>query len=144
MFGYTVKIDKESTYSNEEHDAYTNTLKGVYLKRGEYPDVVSTHEFKAEDHAWLVWIEWSTGNSFGRSYRSCAEALGLFKDKVSAKLLAKTVEEFKVDRELDYKDQYYVRCETPDGQVFDYPYACWLGYFETLEEVHCDLVEIEP
>ncbi len=145
--GYKVKIDTRCDYyerSDEEygpwHGSYSNYFKGV-TKSDLSVDVVSDIDIKPGEICYLVWIEYSSGDSFGIGDRECTEVIGIFKDEQSAKELAKSIEEHDNDDEnRTWDEKYGFYCKTSDGQEFKYGCAPWTGYFETLEEVHIETV----
>ncbi len=145
-FGY--KVDIRSRCVHHESDGqeygsysaqYENSLQSVVrAKSKDYPDLVSDFEFKNEEPAYLVWYEYSTGDSFGHSHRGGKCAMGLFKTKDIAEELAKAIRNW----DTDSKDAYSFKHTTSDGQSFS-DSASWVGYFEYLEEVHVECVYIK-
>lgn len=148
-FGYKVEIDSycdHYDYPEEEYGSwsasYTNYFKKV-TKTKHYPDVVSDIDFQVGQKCFLVWIEWSSGNSFGYSDRCSTEAIGIFKDEQSARELVKAIEDSSVQYDAETDSRYRFYCKTSDGQEFEYGFAPWFGYFERLDEVHLERIIIE-
>lgn len=147
-FGYNVNIESfcDDSYQSEErygdwHSSYHNTLKDVTKidEKDAYPDVTSIHDFKVGDIAYLVWVEWSTGDSFGHASRSQTEAIALLKEGKDAFKLAELIrnppkKKKDVSQSITFKDS--------TGQVVDIRYFPWCGYFETLENVNVEAVQI--
>lgn len=150
-YGYKVKIDQYCDHYESENEpygswsaSYTNSVDDMIIKTDEYPDVASIHDVKPGERAFIVWAEWSSGDSFGHGDRNYTEVLGLFVRYEDAEVLQKALEEHarKYDRRGYEKDatSYYVK--TPDGQIFQSCWAPWLGYFESLDSIHIDRVEV--
>lgn len=149
MFGYKVEINQyctHSEYSNEQFGSwsvsYDNTFQHIRKKKGneEYPDIVSSIDFAPGDQVYVVWLEYSTGDSFGHSYRGRVEPIAVFNNYKDAESLKKLIEkpEFK---ENDLDKGIYIQLitfESLDGQTLDIGASPWTGYFETLEEVHIE------
>lgn len=110
--------------------------KVTKVHKNTYGDVSCMFDFAPGDTAFLVWVEYSTGNSFGYAYRGSSESVALFKDYPTAKRLADLIES-DGSKDWSYSEVY----KSPDGQEFTI-YTPWLGYFESLEEVHVDEVVI--
>jgi hypothetical protein len=141
-FGYSVKIDKLCVSSEREdvqwgswRDEYENTAPRYINRNEEYPDVVTSLKFNPGDHVYMVWIEYSSGDSFGRSHYGYTLVEGLFKDIDSAKELKEAILKRKPD------DDYSFKVKTSDGQQFKI-YCNWEGYFDSLEAVNIDIVTI--
>ena len=155
-FGYKVSINQyQDSYSNERDEngdsveygwhesSHSNSFSRITkVDKGGYPDIVSDFDFKKGDDVFVVWFEYSTGDSFGSSYRGSIEAVGVFKDKVCAKELRDAIEAFTKNSDANTMNSYKFECETSDGQKFEYGFAPWVGYFETLEDVHIESTEI--
>ena len=150
MYGYEVEIDafcEHSEYSDEAYwdwsESYSNTFKRV-SKETKYPDVVSALDISVGEQCFVVWAEWSSGDSFGRGDRNHTESLGIFVDEGSAKQLACFLKLQKF--EYEQKKQSHVRVITcDDEQLFDYTDRSlpWDGYFESLDEVYVSVATME-
>ena len=97
-----------------------------------------------KSEAFVVWVEWSTGDSFGHGERCRTEVLGLFKSYDDAEVLKDAIEASsnKYDRRGYENDGAAYWVKTPDGQIFTSGWAPWLGYFESLDSVCIDWVEV--
>lgn len=132
----------------EWYAEYENSLLGI-SPVNVAPDVVTnvTPRF-------AVWVEYSTGDSFGRGHNNEVEGIGLFADITSANMLCdfiwmsrelrlycKDVKKEPVFKQLQsrfnvtYQDKK-LSLTTPDGQVFALRHFPWVGYFETLNATH--------
>lgn len=151
FYGYKVQINQHCTHSHREggsygswEESYSNSIQPLIVKVEKNPDVVSIHDIKPGERGFVVWAEWSTGDSFGRGDRACVEAIGLFKSYEDAEVLR----EYIVDRSKKYDRRGYendgaqLHIDTPDGQTFKTGWAPWLGYFEQLDDVYIDRVEV--
>jgi len=144
QFGYKVRISQYCDHSeNISHgdgewdfsweESYSNSFESV-VKTDKYPDITALHDFEVGDQAFLVWAEWSTGDSFGHGDRSHVEAFALFKNSEDAYAYAHALEHAP-----DGKKFKFVSSE---GQVFENIYMPWHGYFESLDNIHVETVTI--
>ena len=134
MFGYKVNIDQfcEDSYrSDEEWGSWSSSNSNYFesvTKTERYPDITSTLDIKEGELCFVVWAEWSSGDSFGTAHNGNTEALAIFKDPESAKAFQK---------EAENATEYVKDFVTPDGQVHNI-YCPWTGYFESLTEIHIE------
>ena len=138
IINQTTDRDEYVKHSNEAYDyswskSCSNALQMVSVE-DNYPDVVST--VAPQDVAYIVWAEWSTGDSFGHGYCTEAEAFGVFNCHDSAKELAKELRRIAKEdiEELDFTTQ--------DGQEFKQGWVAFAGYFEKLENVYVEPVTV--
>lgn len=123
---------------------YSNKLVSV-KKVMSQPDIASIHDFPKSSTAYLVWIEYSTGDSFGSHERKEVLPIALLKNREDAgKLRTQTSfwsprEEYEARKHQEYKKSYF---KSSDGQVIELGYSPWTGYFEQLEEIHIAEVTI--
>ena len=149
-FGYAVEIDSVCVYSESSDEkfgswseSYNNEFKKI-TKTNEYPDIVTNIDFQIGETAFLVWVEYSRGNSFGCADREGTEIIGLFKSKEVAQELINAIEYHdRNDDERTWDERYKFYHKTSDGQEFSYGFVPWAGYFEYLDEIHCEEVCIE-
>lgn len=135
QFGFKVEFITNCEYERTQHGdhAYdyswssdcSNRLKEV-SKTKEYPDVTCEFDLQIGDVGYLVWAEWSNGDSFGRGNRNSVDSFGLFKDRDSATAFAN---ELKTSPDRDAKG----------NRLLNLP---WHGYFENLDEIHVEGVTI--
>ena len=88
--GYVVTITSELKIDNREdrydwYKKYDNHFSSISLLNSEddIPDVVSTQDIKPGEDCYVVWAEYSTGNSMGRCDGNY-ESFAVFKEKKSA------------------------------------------------------------
>lgn len=136
VFGYKVTIDSICTSSFSSEEMYgewgtesENIFKSI-SKTKDHPDIVSSLDIKEGEECFVVWAEWSSGDSFGQAYRGSCEPLAIFKDHQSAKAFSKVCEDSK---------NYRVTVNTPDGQIIEV-FVAWGGYFENLEAIRIENV----
>jgi hypothetical protein len=150
QYGYNVTIHSvcdESYQSPEEwgewYASYTNRMDSFIKHDSKYPDVNSIHNIKKGKIAYVVWIEWSSGDSFGHGDRCYTETIGLFKDMESAKSLQNQIETWiPNEKSKKWEDHYSYHFKTPDGQEFKSGFAPWSGYFDSLDSVNIDVVTV--
>lgn len=137
-FGYAVRLSAYCDYSEHEDEAfgswsesYSNSFRSV-AHDDKYPDVVSIHDFKPGDVAYVVWAEWSTGDSFGRAERGSREALAILKNGIDA---------FDLQRKLSLAEDGAFKWKSSDGDTFESGYLPWGGYFDSLDEIRIETVQ---
>lgn len=135
MYGFKVTIHQHCTAHQQSEEAYgdwysayDNTFKCVE-KVTEYPDLVSIEDLKQGDPVHVVWVEWSSGDSFGMSNLGYVEAFGAF---------SKWEDAIGLSDVLKASDINGYKFVTSTGQVFECGYVPWHGYFESLGDVHID------
>lgn len=148
IFGYSVKIDSKRIYYYRSPEKW-GEWKSEYLNQApdcitivdhssEECDVITELEFNHGEIAYLVWVEWSSGDSFGIGINSQTEPLGLFKDRKSAEELKE-----EILKANEKKTHDHIILKTSDGQSFNiYIYPDWHWYFERLENVYISNVTI--
>lgn len=146
LFGYKIPVKSYCEHSEREdkqfgnwEESYSNSLNDTIKHTKEYPDVVSVHDFKPGEVAYVVWTEWSTGDSFGHADRSGTEVIGVFRNEADADVLRSHIESRAA---YGSKDNGY-NVQTPDGQIFESVLAPWDGYFESLDSCHVGMVTVE-
>ena len=141
VHGYKIKLESTLEFSESEPERYGSWEKAssweigrIAEKVDNYPDVTTTLDLPKNSTAFVVWVRWSSGDSFGHHKNGYAEAIGIFADYRVAQELARAVETEKCE---DYRFKF----TTSDGQT----HSCcpgWIGYFESLEAVEIDPVTI--
>ena len=149
QYGYKVTVDStclESRYSDEQFgpwsESYTNHLESIAAHDSKYPDVNSIHNIEPGQGALVVWIEYSSGDSFGHADRKYTEIMGLFKDMESALSLKNQIESWNPRENKKWEEAHSYHFKTPDGQEFQSGFAPWSGYFDSLDAVNVDAVSI--
>lgn len=135
---YCISSERSNEPYGDWSEEYSNSLEYI-TKVEEYGDINSIHDLKDGDKAYAVWVEYSTGNSFGWATNGSVEAVGVFKDKESAEAYKKYLEDTDGGIEWGIAIDFVA----PDGQVFKEKYRPWNGYFERLSEVYVTLVVID-
>ena len=115
----------------EWHESWEHSFTGIELCKDDYPDLIALEEYEPGDPVYIVWAEYSQGDSFGWANRGRTEILIALKNLEDAKRVQKLAMLFK-----------------PEGYVYYFPfefgkhtaeiYCPWLGYFEQLDEIHID------
>jgi len=151
-YGYTVNINTNCDHherSPEEYgswsSSYSNNFESITKIdiNDKCPDVTSIHDFQVGDVAYLVWAEWSSGDSFGNANCSDTEAFGLLKEASDAFALATALREAKENTNAkNWDDHYKFEWKSSDGQKVVYGFLPWLGYFECLDNIYVETVQI--
>ncbi len=114
-FGYKVDIGQRcenEIESNEEFGSwersYSNWFEKI-SKTKDVPDVVSDFDIQPGETCYVVWVEYSSGDSFGMAENENVEAVGVFKDKECAIQLEKAIETYPwiIDHYDDESDETY-------------------------------------
>ena len=130
--GYRVDIETTLISDDCESDGcwyavYQNRFNSVTKTNG-VSDITSTIVINPGEECYVVWAEWSSGDSFGTGDNSSTEALAIFTDKKSADIFVKVLENTR---------EYSKKIITPDKQ--SHSVQCgWVGYFESLTAIHIE------
>ena len=98
LTGVSIDINGSLTDSYRSDEPYGDWSESYYNFLGEvtlsdnHPDVVTNLDIRPGDDIFVVWAEWSTGDSFGNANCSQTEAFGVFKDYESACVLESFLE----------------------------------------------------
>ena len=147
-FGYLVKINNYCTHSEYEpeqfgswYESYDNTFSHVSPSNGitDYPDVTSILQVKPGDKVFVVWLEYSSGDSFGHADRKYIETPAIFNNHEDAENLKKLIEDKKEDLDWRNENANHVLYNSNDGQKLNF-YASWTGYFDSLDNVYIEEV----
>ena len=153
QFGYKVSLSRycnDSTYENESGEPYchswseswSNSFESI-VKTDKYPDLASAHDFKVGERVYVVWAEWSSGDSFGHGDRSSCEAFGLFKFEADAYAFQHALEHAREgDQGQDWNDRHKFVWTSSEGWEYGCGFLPWFGYFESLDNVHVEAVTI--
>ncbi len=131
-FGYEVVIEDtiiDGSDNGEYSDyVYYNKLSAVF-KTDKHPDIVSSLDIPAGTKAYLVWAQYTTGDSVCQSVGGGVEPLGIFLDLEAAKEMQKCLEILPEKSSHDYS------LKTRDGQEYQFPYIPWFGCFNSLDDI---------
>lgn len=157
-FGYLVPIKKtlvKSKYSKKMFGSWEEVYEvelesDVVRKIDSIPDeesfeVVSELDLPAGSDAWIVWVVWSTGDSFGWAKNSHVEVLAIFDHEWYADAFADYVrgEDYESVNPFTHESDNPFDFQSYDGQEFEIKYIPWDGYFESLEAVNVHKVRVE-
>lgn len=117
----------------------THTFHGLVSDIGKttsfgYEMVTTSADAKPGDLLYLLWVEYSTGDSFGTSRGNFCE-VGVYDDEEKAKHIASLIRDdckIKKDEPTILVDMDGVNVST----------TTWKGYFERLQDVHIELLEL--
>lgn len=150
MQKFKVDIERnlvDSHHSDEEYgdwsESYSNTFRSITLDdKIEYPDISSTLEFAAGEQVYVVWVEYSYGDSFGHAHCVGSEPVAIFKDSVSAYEL-KTAIQKQDTSSRDWNTKYLLKLKTSDGQQHEFSTSSWHDYFGGLEGIYIEGATLE-
>lgn len=144
LFGYSVDIE-QSCYSEYDgtYVSYINTLTCVKICDNDIPDVLSYNKFIPGDECFIVWVEWSTADSYGSNNNDRVESIFLLKNEKEALQLKNTIwlHYNKHNEELDYDNSAFNVILEDEKIITVKPE--WIGYFETLESVNVEKIVIK-
>ena len=133
-YGYKVDINSTLTYSEYSTEPYgpwseewENILDQIITRDNKYPNLVSKIKFIPGEPLYVVWAEWSAGDSFGWATSKYSEPYALFRNKKSAEDFKKHLKTSKGDITFEVEGQHI--------ELFSLP---WLGYFEELNSINID------
>jgi hypothetical protein len=140
-----VRINDICTHSYREdrdwghwEETYMNNLESVSLDkdRAYYSESVPVDfEVAKGDIVYVLWAEYSTGDSFGRGVRNATDIVHVFKDE------NKAWDAYRLLMDVGEKDRSGKFVSDTGKEV---PYYCpWLGYFEELDALHVDTAIVE-
>lgn len=130
------RVCEYSEYSPEQYGDWEEDWAVMFLGRASFssddfysPESESVDDsWKTGDSGWFVWVNYSTGDSFGRSLRGSICIVDIFKDFAEA---------VKCRNDIQNNKATYIK-EGKECKI----YAPWEGYFENLESVSCDSFDI--
>lgn len=155
MFGYHVIDHSVSTTTRESSDngewdrgdtETTHSIKGLTRARDdEYSNLAYNLELDSGDSAWLVFVIYSTGDSFGNDDGQCLMPIALFDSCEKAERCVVKIEK----NEKDYQTEKLKR--SMDAWTVEYRDNCgikrsfsaaWRGYFESLDSIEVEQVKV--
>jgi hypothetical protein len=77
---------REDEEYGDWREEYYNFFKSARITT-THPDVVTKLPLKPGDEVYVVWVEWDTGDSFGRAECESTETIGVFYDLAAAEEL---------------------------------------------------------
>lgn len=148
------ETDNDSPYcyrgeTNTEHD-----IQGIKKTSGsEYFDLEVPFDVEFGKSYFLVYVIYSTGDSFGNDYGRI-EFIDLFQKEKLANSLKKKIEqhynEYVESNLYSYvggrtvkrakAPHHTIKYTNNEGKEIDLYTGPWIGYFERLQDVYCELV----
>jgi len=137
MIGFKTKIESKlvnAKYDDPYQDEwYENHEPDVISIEDQSPDVVTLiGNYQSGDTVYLVWVEYTYGDSFGYYHCAGVESIAVFKQLNFAKDLQAHIIE-------NDDSKGFI---SGDGQLIHIPSHLWNGYFEHLENVYVSEVKI--
>lgn len=132
--------DPEDRWDRDDTAASWTFNHVSIVEEKAYFDLAVPFEVKPGDDVWVVAAIYSTGDSFGRDDGACCEYIDAFLDKHKARACRDAVEASRKgwDDHTD-KDVKWVREDGSEGKL---DYVPWNGYFESLDDVRCEYLEV--
>jgi hypothetical protein len=120
------KWDRDDTHTSHNVQGFKAKLE----KEGGYFDLTVPYEPEFDETYYLLYVVYSTGDSFGHDAGSGLEAIGLYKkDELD---VAKDNER-RIEKHYRSKDpDFNVELITSSGKKFQ-QHTPWVGYFESLD-----------
>lgn len=105
-------------------------------------DLIAPFDLKSGDRVWVVLAVYSTGDSFGHDDRACCEYIDVFLDENKALDCVRAIEKTSGSR-WDDNTEYASKWVREDGSEGKLDYVPWNGYFESLDFVNCERLEVK-
>jgi hypothetical protein len=144
-FGYSIEIESftEETREPNPNDPWDrgntsthNSFRHV-SKTEIYPDIASSLDIPVGAECHVVWVVWSTGDTFGRDEGRRTSLIGVFQKEGAALGLQREIERRNQERHNIKDYNYSFEFVTSDGQELTV-YQSWFGYFDSLDAVHVE------
>ena len=139
---YTTRVADSTDRWYRDDTATSWELNHVNLSSEySYWDVCVPFVVNPGDDVWIVAAVYSTGDSYGHDEGACIEYIDAFFDKHKARECARVV---NLTRK-DYHNHTEKKLEwtREDGSTAKLSYVPWNGYFESLDKVFCDCLEVK-
>lgn len=134
-------VFSDESYSRRPNTSTHHDVQGIY--KAPYGDIVTNLDIKLGDTAILVYVIWSTGNSFGQDNGKYLTPIHLFNSMEKAQAAVDAIyahaKNNDPDGPIDVK--YNVTYIDNDG-LPQSEYAGWIGYFESICDVRAETVEV--
>lgn len=148
MYGYSVVIDSTRIESYREpveyggrRDDYINEFSCIQ-KNSKSPDVVVENDIPVGETCYVVWVEYSQGDSFGWGKNNGVETVFVTTNHnvalaVRDVILSHEKSYRRNDKNPQYKNGQKIKLE--NDEIFNMPeYIPWCDCFERLEQVHVE------
>lgn len=120
-------------------ETWTNSLEGVHIEDNVLCEKVPVDfEVVKGDIVYVVWCEYSSGDSFGSGTRNRTEVIHIFKDKDLAWDAYRILE----GPDGEGYDNWTVKFKSDSGKEMSY-HRPWLGYFDSLDSIYVEEAIIE-
>jgi hypothetical protein len=137
----TRECDHEDRWDRDDTASEWTFNSVSTVEEDSYFDIVVPFEVKRGDKVWVVSAIYSTGDSFGTDDSACCEYIDAFLDKSKADACREVVLEKSVKDRRNFNNDS-VKWIREDGSESVLQYAPWNGYFESLDEVRCEHLEV--
>jgi hypothetical protein len=136
----TRKCDPEDRWDRDDTAASWTFNHVSIVKESDPWDIVVPFEVKAGDNVYIVAAIYSTGDSFGHDDAECCEYIDAFINEYKANDCTRAIElTQKSYHDRTEKKAVWVREDDSIGKL---DYVPWNGYFESLDEVRCEKLEV--
>ena len=135
---YDIKIESRCTRDeceDAEYGSWSREYENSFKSIKRYSENEIKHQvfysdlnLKPGDEVFVVWAEYSTGDSFGSSSRGSTEVIEIFTSLEEAKDI--------VDH-LHKHTEYQFTGQTVSGRLMNL-YCPWHGFFEHLDDIHIE------
>jgi hypothetical protein len=138
----TREADREERWDRDD-TATDWTARSIQLvtRDKDYFDVIAPFKVQLGDSLIVVYAIYSTGDSFGHDSRGCKEIIDVFKSTEKAADCVRAVQATENDHnDYSQKEAIWVREDGSEGKL---DYAPWNGYFESLDGVYAELLQVK-
>lgn len=122
----------------EWRESWENTFLGVEVVPSGGDVFTLDGNMMGGDDIYIVWVEWSSGDSFGNSDKGDVEVVASFKNRATAEALEKAI--YKGSGKGKYSFKFQIDKDNPKSCID--VYEAWEGYFESLDNVYIEKVTV--
>lgn len=136
----TSEPDPDNSWDRASTSTDHNILgfKAAPESNEKYYDILIPYAPLFEERYYLLYVVYSTGDSFGHDEGSSIEYIGFYK---SSQLDIARENKCKInDFARNTTNSYSVKLKSPEGKVFDQAVP-WKGYFESMDSM--EIIEIK-
>lgn len=144
----TTWVDVDDDHDDLSEYARPNTrtehcVEGI--REAKNGDLITDMDLKVDDSAYLVYVIYSSGDSFGHDSGKHLTPIHLFDSEEKAHACVKAINEHYRNNDPNgpAEVRWTVNFTGNDGSIQS-EYAGWVGYFESIDEVTAELVTVLP
>lgn len=150
IVSFQVSSHREPEEYGSWSSEYQNKFNSVSLSdKSSYRSTSAFKDAKIGDVVFVVWAEYSTGDSFGHAASGSIDIIDVFSDVKLANALKNQLktegvikDKYGREKRPDWQNSS-IKYKNQDGIEITYNRS-WLGYFESLDEIHISTALVGP